>query len=101
LRVVFNTNQLKLFFETDLSNLKGKQPFPIQVLKQYQLKIKILTEIRNLKELHPFRSLNFERLKGDRKHEYSIRLNKKYRLIFKEAETAIEIVIIEISKHYE
>lgn len=90
-----------MFFEADLSRIKGKQPFPLEVLKQYQLKVKILNEVKSLRELYSFRSLNFEKLKGDRKDEFSIRLNKQYRLIFMETEIGLELLIIEISKHYE
>jgi len=46
--------------------------------------------------------LNFEALSGDRKGQYSIRLNKQFRLILIEVEgELIEIEIVEISKHYE
>lgn len=38
------------------------------------------------------RSLRFEELKGKRKGEYSIRLNKQWRLIF-EIETKVEELI--------
>jgi proteic killer suppression protein len=55
-----------------------------------------------LKDLYPIRSLNFEALSGNRKGQFSIRLNKQFRLIIIEAEDElIEIEIIEISKHYE
>jgi len=46
--------------------------------------------------------LNFKALTGDRKGQYSIRLNKQFRLIMKEIENDLsEIEIIAISKHYE
>ncbi|MCH8317641.1 MAG: type II toxin-antitoxin system RelE/ParE family toxin [Bacteroidetes bacterium] len=53
------------------------------------------------------KGLHFEKLKGDRKGEYSIKLNKQYRLIFEqiksEEQKAIMTVLLinEISKHYE
>ena len=48
------------------------------------------------------RSLNLELLAGKRKGQYSIRLNKQFRLIIVEVEDdLVEIEIIEISKHYE
>jgi plasmid maintenance system killer protein len=60
-----------------------------------QLYITPLNEIRG-------KSLNFEALSGKRKGQFSIRLNKQFRLIIIEAEDElIEIEIIEISKHYE
>ncbi len=33
-------------------------------------------------DLRNFKSLHFEKLKGNRRHEYSMRLNKQFRLIF-------------------
>jgi proteic killer suppression protein len=36
----------------------------------------------NENDLRALKSLRFEKLKGQRKHEYSLRLNDQYRLIF-------------------
>jgi len=50
-----------------------------------------------------YKGLHFEKLKGDRKEERSIKLNDQYRLIYiplKEDEIDI-LKITEISKHYE
>ncbi len=70
--------------------------------KQYQKKVNILISITGLNELYSFRSLNFEALKGNREGQYSIRLNKQYRLLFRiNKNEELEIIIIEISKHYE
>jgi toxin HigB-1 len=81
---------------------RGKQKFSREVIKQYQAKVRILTVIEKLKDLHLIRSLNFEALSGNRKGQFSIRLNKQFRLIITEVEDElIEIEIIEISKHYE
>lgn len=61
-----------------------------------------MTVIENLKDLYPIRSLNFEALSGNRKGQFSIPLNKQFRLIIFEVEDKIiEIEITEISKHYE
>ncbi|MFC3416711.1 type II toxin-antitoxin system RelE/ParE family toxin [Algoriphagus hitonicola] len=85
-----------------MSELRGKQKFSREVIKQYQAKVRILTLIEKLKDLYQIRSLNFEALSGNRKGQFSIRLNKQFRLIIIEVEDElIEIEIIEISKHYE
>ena len=72
---------------------------------QFKKKVQILLSIESLEELSFFRSLHFEPLKGERKGEYSIRLNLQYRLIFsleREDILVIEVLVIqEISKHYE
>jgi proteic killer suppression protein len=52
-----------------------------------------ISEIRKLKGYHD------EPLKGDRKGQRSIRLNKAYRAIYVERVESIEIFIIEVNKH--
>ena len=102
MKVFFESEDLANLYEADPDRLKGKQKIPVAVVKQYQRKINILISITKLNELNNFRSLNFETLKGDRKGQYSIRLNKQYRLLFKlNRNGELEILIIEISKHYE
>ncbi|MEQ8906893.1 type II toxin-antitoxin system RelE/ParE family toxin [Ekhidna sp.] len=102
MKVAFKTKELERLYSTPLNEIRGKQKFSKQVIKQYQAKVRILTVIDNLKDLHPIKSLNFEALSGDRKGQYSIRLNKQFRLIIIEVkDELIEIEIIEISKHYE
>ena len=102
MKVFFESLELKNLYEYDINQLKGKQKIPIEVTKQYQKKVNILIAIKEINELYNFRSLNFEALKGNRKGQYSIRLNKQYRLLFRIARNGeLEILIIEISKHYE
>jgi plasmid maintenance system killer protein len=46
--------------------------------------------------------MNLEKLKGDHKGHFSIRVNKQYRIIFRTlAKGKIEVLILELSKHYE
>lgn len=102
MKVGFKTRELEYLYVTPLSELRGKQKFSKEVIKQYQAKVRILTFVESLKDLYPIRSLNLELLVGKRKGQYSIRLNKQFRLIFVEVEDDfVEIEIIEISKHYE
>ena len=102
MKVFFESEDLANLYEADPDRLKGKQKIPVAVVKQYQRKVNILISVTELNELNNFRSLNFEALKGDRKGQYSIRLNKQYRLLFKlNRNGELEILIIEISKHYE
>ena len=102
MKVAFKTDDLLELYVTPLSELKGKQKFSIGIIRQYQAKVKILIAVDSLRDLLPFRSLNFESLKGDRIGQFSIRINKQYRLIFEEISSdMIEVQIVEISKHYE
>lgn len=102
MKVAFKTKELEQLYTIPLNEIRGKQKFSKEVIKQYQAKVRVLTVIENLKDLYPIRSLNFEALSGNRKGQFSIRLNKQFRLIIIEVEDElIEIEIIEISKHYE
>jgi len=66
-----------------------------------------LLSIKKLSDLNNYGGLNFEKLKGDLKGYYSIRLNQQYRLLFRveneeQEDIKIEIVeVTEISKHYD
>lgn len=106
MKVQFKTNELKHFYVIPLDEIKGKLPFQREVIKQYKKKVQLLIAADSIDELGYFKSLNFKKLKGKRKNEYSIRLNKQYRLIFtidsKKNEIVFDVLIIdEISKHYE
>lgn len=103
MKVQFDNTELEELYITPLSELKGKQKVPFEVIKQFKKKVPILMSIGKLEDLKPFRGLNFEYLKGDRSGECSIRLNKQYRLIFVPTEEGeIKILLVtEISKHYE
>jgi len=105
MKIRFKSEELEYYYLTPLSELKGKMPFLHDIIKQYKKKIQFLMSIESLDELTFIRSLHFEPLKGDRKGEYSIRLNLQYRLIFsieRDIQLFIEIILIqEISNHYE
>ncbi|HWH61622.1 MAG TPA: type II toxin-antitoxin system RelE/ParE family toxin [Ginsengibacter sp.] len=64
--------------------------------------MKLLESIEKITDLYTFKSLHFEKLKGDKSGLSSIRLNDQYRLIVEPInEDVVKILIIEISKHYE
>ncbi len=101
--VYFETAELEEFYIIPLSKIKGKRKFPIEVIKQYKKRIQLLIAIQKLEELRPFRGLNFEFLKGDRKGQCSLRLNDQYKLLITSVdENKVQVLLVnEISKHYE
>ena len=103
MRVYFATYDLRSLYEIPLSELKGKQKFPQDIIKQYKKKVQLLIAIPKLENLKQFTGLNFEYLKGDKKGSCSIRLNDQYRLILMPIqEEKVQVVLVhEISKHYE
>ncbi len=82
MKVRFDNLRLEKLFVTPLKEIKGKQAFPIEVIKQFKKRIPLLIAITELDDLRAFKGLNFEYLKGNHKGECSIRLNDQYRLIF-------------------
>lgn len=62
-----------------------------------------LAEAESTAKLHAFRSLNYERLAGNRAGQSSVRIgfSSPYRLIFTEHDGGIRILVIEISNHYD
>ncbi len=55
---------------------------PSSVISSFRRKVGFLLQARDTRDLGAMRSLNFEKLKGKRQHECSIRLNDQYRLVF-------------------
>jgi proteic killer suppression protein len=103
MEVRFEDAKLEKLFVTPLKEIRGKQDYPTEVIKQFKKKVPILMAVGKLDELRALKGLNFEYLKGDRKGECSIRLNDQYRLIFVPvSENEIKVILVtEISKHYE
>lgn len=58
-----------------------------------------LVETLGLIEVRKYKGYHDEPLKGDRKGQRSVRLNKAYRAIYKETKEHIEILMIEVNKH--
>jgi len=88
-----------------LEELKGKLPYPFEVLKAYKKRIYQISQAKNTADLRQIGSLHSEKLKEARyEGKYSIRLNKAYRMIFRIENndiTRLEIICIEeINNHY-
>ena len=72
------------------------------VIKAFRERMRTIIRANNENDLRALKSLHFEKLKGDRKHEYSMRINDQFRLIFQieSAERGNRLVITGIEKHY-
>lgn len=102
MHVIFTTLELEQLYLIPVDNIKGKLPFQRSLIERYKNRIALLESIEKITDLYSFKSLHFEKLKGLRKGQSSIRLNDQYRLIIEQVnEEEIKILIVEISKHYE
>lgn len=70
----------KLFdkLETDAAFDGGYQQ---SIVKAYRKRMQQIRAFADERDFYNIRSLNFEKLKGARSHQYSIRLNDQWRLI--------------------
>ncbi len=73
--------------------------FPEGVEKAFRKRIQAIAAAADERDLYAMKSHRFEKLKGDRQHQHSMRLNDQYRLILEirkgSPKNAIVIVGIE------
>jgi len=55
---------------------------PENLVMAFRMRMQAIRAAVNENDLRALKSLHFEKLKGDRQHEYSLRLNAQFRLIF-------------------
>ncbi len=78
MEIVFADAPLALI-ETDAA---GETKLPVAVIKSARRKITALRAAVDDRSLRNWKSLHYEKLKGDREGQRSIRLNDQYRLVF-------------------
>ncbi|MBA2731453.1 MAG: type II toxin-antitoxin system RelE/ParE family toxin [Acidobacteria bacterium] len=64
--------------ETDAKFDAGYSP---AIVKAFRKRMQFIRDSIDERDFRAMRSLNFERLKGERSHQYSMRLNDQWRLI--------------------
>jgi proteic killer suppression protein len=74
-----------VFANGDLDRLEIDKAYTANLnqalVKAYRSKINIIRRVNDERDFYALKSLRFEKLEGKRKHQYSMRLNDKYRLI--------------------
>ena len=105
MEIIFEKNYLEqLYQEGTVKNKKYR--FHYTVIKKYKDAIHKLRAANQIEDLFPIKSLNYKKLKGDKKGLESIRINQKYRIEFissieGEEPNCITICsIVELSNHY-
>lgn len=78
MRIVFADAELALI-ETDQA---GQTRLAVAVIKSARRKLTILRAAIDDRSLRNWKSLHYEKLKGDREGTRSIRLNDQYRMVF-------------------
>lgn len=105
MEINFEKDYLKELYENGKARSK-KHRFQPNVIKKYIQTINKLRVANNTEELYPIKSLNYERLIGDKKGLESVRVDGKYRMEFittlegEEPNSITICSIIELSNHY-
>lgn len=93
-----------IFDDAELDRLETDPKFtaamPPQVIKAYRKKMQLIRAALDERDFYMMKSLHFEKLKGERKHQYSMRINDQYRLIIelikeKRGRNVIKVMSIE------
>jgi proteic killer suppression protein len=75
------------FADKALASIETDDPsptrLPVAVIKAARRKLVVLRAATDDRALRNWKSLHYEKLKGDREGQRSIRINDKYRIVFK------------------
>ena len=82
-----------------------KHRFQPQIVAKYIRTIDLLEYLSAVEDLYRYRSLNYEKLVGDKSGIESVRINDQYRIEFQTKQVEAEVVvtvcnILELSNHY-
>jgi toxin HigB-1 len=75
---------------------------PPGVVKAFRMRMQFIRAAANENDLRGMKSYRFEKLKGDRQGQYSIRLNNQFRLIFEieKTEGGNRVAICDITDYH-
>ena len=96
---------MELFFKDkkleNIYNTWVSRDFSKEIIIKFIQKINILKNIFSINDLRNLRSLNFEKLNNYKYWDYSIRVNKSYRIIFNIIWNEIKIIeVTDFNNHY-
>ena len=105
MKIEFEKEYLSELYYTGKTTDK-KYRFQPQIVKGYVKCVRLLIKAKKTEDLYLIKSLNYERLKGDKKGLSSVRINDQYRLEFREVVDSHDINVIticslkDITNHY-
>jgi proteic killer suppression protein len=94
------------FADSDLAKVETEEAaqtrLPVAVIKAARRKLTVLRAAPDERALRNWKSLHYEKLKGDRAGQRSIRLNDQWRMVFTLEETAQQpkIIVIAIEDYH-
>lgn len=96
--VEFSDNSLARL-ETDHDFNAG---FGEEIVRGFRKVMRFVRSASDERDFRKMRSLNFEKLKGDRSHQHSLRVNQQYRIIveIKSSTPKNIVVVVEIADYH-
>ncbi len=81
------------------TNSNSKAGYGIEIIRSFRKKMQLLVSAGDERDLRAWNSLHYKQLKGDRKHQWTIRLNGPWRLVLEKRivgnSTTLVVVAIE------
>ena len=105
MEIKFTKDYLEELYEEGKASSK-KHRFQKDIIKRYKNTIDKLRLANKIADLYPIKSLNYEKLSGDKQGLESVRVNDKYRIEFissidgEDPNTITICEIVELSNHY-
>ena len=105
MEIIFEKEYLsELYFEGKTSDKQHR--FQPKIIAKYKKTIDLMESLASVEDFYRYHSLNYERLKGDKRGMESVRVNDQYRIEFeehiKDGETIATICnITDLSNHYD
>ena len=96
--VIFRTNQLRRNYE---QSARATRQWGADVGRKYITRINELYAVRDFQEAYHLRSMRLHPLKGSKRGELSIYLTGKWRLIVTKDDTEEQVIVKEVSNHYD
>lgn len=98
MRIEFRDRSLALI----QTNRAAETRLPIAIIKSCRDKLVVLAAAPDERTLRNWRSLHYEKLKGDREGQRSIRLNDQWRLVFEldDTQTPPTIVVLAVEDYH-
>lgn len=83
------------YLEEIYTNPTADGGFVPAIVKAFRKRMQFIDSVKDERDFWSWRSLRFEKLRGNRSHQYSLRLNDQYRLIIEfEGEAADKVAVI-------
>ncbi|MDO5772252.1 MAG: type II toxin-antitoxin system RelE/ParE family toxin [Bacteroidales bacterium] len=104
MEIIFEKEYLsELYFEGKTSDKQHR--FQPKIIAKYKKTIDLMESLASVEDFYRYHSLNYERLKGDKRGMESVRVNDQNRIEFRSEKRGMDILItvcriFELSNHY-